>query len=66
MKNNRYFFAAVLAVSLSACASDVTGPQLRAPDAPAAFAAAADTTPLPPAPSPAEDPGGMIGSGMGK
>lgn len=66
MKNNRYFLATVLALSLGACSADVTEPQLRAPDAPAANVAPADTTPTPPAPTPGEDPGGIIGSGMGR
>ncbi|HYW12458.1 MAG TPA: hypothetical protein VE871_10875 [Longimicrobium sp.] len=65
MKNNKYFLATVVALSLGACSSDLTEPQLRAPDGPPALVAA-DTTPPPPAPSPGEDPGGIIGSGMGK
>jgi hypothetical protein len=66
MKNNKYFLATVVALSLGACSPDLTEPALRAPDGPSALVAPADTTPPPPAPSPGEDPGGIIGSGMGK
>ncbi|HST59957.1 MAG TPA: hypothetical protein VLK84_14730 [Longimicrobium sp.] len=65
MKTNRIVFAAVLVVVTAACSADVTEPQLRAPDSPAAFVASDTTTP-PPVPTPGEDPGGMIGSGVGK
>jgi hypothetical protein len=66
MKNNKYFLAVVLSVSLGACAQGVTEPEMRAPDGPPALVAG-DTTPTPPAPTPGEDPtDGMIGSGVGK
>lgn len=67
MKNNRFFLATVLALSLGACSTDVTAPGSRAPATASASIAPTDSTPPPPAPTPAEVPtDGIIGSGMGK